>query len=219
MTHPNLQDVITQAKKYNINDTYIQRFSRIAEAFGYNKPTSNIVEFCSLIKTKPEQFKNTQLITSKWTKPKSLSEILRSIKTISAMPIIKDALGDSYDDIMQKHENFRLDMYNSLKNQQKKHEKENIIKNEEDEEDFFPPEQNNNTRANTFFYSQQQQTIKPTQNDERQNEAESTRRVDDISTTKYKKIMHKLNKNLDKLYRIEKNIFDIVHMLQNGCKI
>lgn len=207
----NIHDIKKQANLLNINDTYIQRLARLVEAYNYNTE-SDLIPFFTLIYYEPQKFKNIPLLTSKWKKNKSLSEILRSITSLAKLPIIKDNIGDKYENIMKKHEEFRNYMIKFMKRQEKSHQ------NQDDDNYKNPPnDQNNDTqsRKNLFENDDEEDyknTIAPIQEQLNEDSSSSSSssssehkkqpvkkskkdsRNKVISQKTYKKIKHKIEK-------------------------
>lgn len=120
-------DGLKQAlEKDDINHVYVNRFSRIASAYGYDDANRNIIEFCSLIVDNPEVFKNTAKITSKWKSPSSISEMFRSIKTVCATPKIHVHLKDKYEDILIELDQYKKELLDELNKQNNNNNSKNI---------------------------------------------------------------------------------------------
>jgi len=103
-------------EKDGILTDYIVRFARIIEAYGYNTSNCNVIEFCSLIVDEPTKFKDT-FIKSKWKAPKTISEMIRSIKTICNSPIVKKKLEHKYDQIIKELDSFKKELTKKTKNE------------------------------------------------------------------------------------------------------
>ncbi len=127
-----LQDLKPILKnKENINAEYIMRFSRMAERFGYDKPNTDIIQFCSLIVDDPPRFKNTELITSKWKAPKTLSEMFRAVKIVCGSNTIRPKLGDKYNDIIKQLDLYKKDVLQSVQTGQS----ENLVQTNKEKDE------------------------------------------------------------------------------------
>ena len=116
-------------EKEGINSAYIDRFSRVAEKYGYNPSDSNILEFCTLILDQPSKFKDTSIfLNSKWKSPKTISEMLRSVKAICESSFIKNKLGDKTSSILKE-----LKDYKQVLIQEAKKSKDNVTNLDQNE--------------------------------------------------------------------------------------
>lgn len=108
-------------EKEGILTDYIVRFARIIETYGYNTTNSNVIEFCSLIVDDPTKFKDT-FKNSKWKAPKTISEMIRSIKTICTSSSVKNILGKKYDHIIKELDIFKKELTKKTKSEMRSDE-------------------------------------------------------------------------------------------------
>lgn len=103
-----------------INKQYIERFSRIAELFGYDNKHSNIIDFCALIVDDPVSFKNDEKITQKWKARRTINEMIRSMKIVCSSDFMKDKLGKKQKTILKELENYRSKLVENVAKNKKK---------------------------------------------------------------------------------------------------